>query len=311
MRLFSKDVVKLGYPLFLANMGVAASQVNNAIDPLFALFADSEGPAWLWYAIRIQQLPLALFGIALSSALLPPLSRAIKSGERESFFHFFSFAKRRIASLMIPISAGMCALAPSCINLLFGRGRFDLDSVAGSALCLLGYGVGLFPMAFVLIAAPTLYALGDFKTPARSSMIAMIFSTVLNFFCIFVLGLGAASVAFATSCAAAWNALYLNGRVQSYLTSKEDFKASFLATSSAALLAVGMVFLMDLLLLGEIPLWNLITNRPLPLTQDFLNELFLFGAESSTFLAALLAGAWLFNAQDILGWIQKPAVNQD
>lgn len=65
------DLIRLGKPLTLGILGVAASQINSALDSLFARFAESEGPAWLWYAIRIQQLPLALFGIAIAGAILP------------------------------------------------------------------------------------------------------------------------------------------------------------------------------------------------------------------------------------------------
>lgn len=46
--------------LELRRIGVGAAQVNNALDAVFARYADSEGPAYLWYAIRLQQLPLAL-----------------------------------------------------------------------------------------------------------------------------------------------------------------------------------------------------------------------------------------------------------
>ena len=71
IQFFSPNVRRLGKPLLLGVVGVAASQVNNALDAIFARYADLEGPAFLWYSIRVQQLPLALFGIAISGALLP------------------------------------------------------------------------------------------------------------------------------------------------------------------------------------------------------------------------------------------------
>ncbi|MES2273421.1 MAG: lipid II flippase MurJ, partial [Chlamydiota bacterium] len=79
--LFSKEWKLLIKPLSLGIIGIGAVQFNSAFDAVFARLADAEGPAFLWFAIRIEQLPLALFGIALSGALLPPLSRAIKKGD--------------------------------------------------------------------------------------------------------------------------------------------------------------------------------------------------------------------------------------
>ncbi len=77
-RPFSKEVRRLCRPLFLAMLGVGATQINSALDPLFAYHVDPSGPAYLWYAIRLQQLPLALFGISLYSALLPPSPAPLK-----------------------------------------------------------------------------------------------------------------------------------------------------------------------------------------------------------------------------------------
>ncbi len=53
-------------PVLLSLIGVAATQVNNALDALFARAADLEGPAYLWYALRLQQLPLAFIGVGLT-----------------------------------------------------------------------------------------------------------------------------------------------------------------------------------------------------------------------------------------------------
>src|SRR5207253_3889598 len=88
LQVYSADVRRLGGPLALGLLGVGSSQINNAVDALFARYADPEGPAQLWYGLRLLQLPLALFGIAMSGALLPPLSRAIQAGNKQEYLHF-------------------------------------------------------------------------------------------------------------------------------------------------------------------------------------------------------------------------------
>jgi putative peptidoglycan lipid II flippase len=87
----------------MAIIGVGATQINSAINAVFARYASLEGPAYLNYAIHVQQLPLALFGIGISTALLPPLSRAIQDlNQYRHLLHFsISYA---IFSLLLAVS---------------------------------------------------------------------------------------------------------------------------------------------------------------------------------------------------------------
>lgn len=289
---FSEEVRTLFRPFLLANFGVAASQINNALDPLFAIYANNEGPAWLWYAIRVQQLPLSLFGIALTTALIPPISRAIKGGHMEQFQQFFCFAKRKMALFSLLMTAGILATAPTCIHLLFGRGQFGMESVEGTALCLIGYSIGLLPMMFVLIAAPVLFALGDYKTPSKGALVSMGINIALNSLLVFGFELGAASVALATSFAAFWNARFLKKTLEKKAGKKKVFHGKIVLLAA---LAMGGVFIVDWLSLGEIPSLQLLTGTPLHLSPFFADQLILFTKEALAFSSISLLGAYLLN----------------
>jgi putative peptidoglycan lipid II flippase len=211
----SSDLKTLIKPLFLANLGVLATQINSALDPLFARWAHPEGPAWLWYAIRIEQLPLALFGIALSGALLPPLTRAIKNNDYEKFHSFLQAALKKSAWLMIPLTLGMFLLGRWGITVLFARGDFQAESVHGTTLCLWGYAIGLLPQTYVLITASAFFAMKDYKTPAAASLLAVICNSAMNALFIFGLHWGPESVAVATSLASWVNYLFLRWKLPS------------------------------------------------------------------------------------------------
>lgn len=202
----SSDLHHLIRPLLLGFVGVASTQINAVLDSLFARFADLEGPAYLWYAIRIQQLPLALFGIALSSALLPPLTRAVK--EIPKFCAFLRFALEWSIALMLPLTIALFLLGDYCVHLLFERGEFTFASTLATTKCLWAYAAGLVPMTLILIFAPALYAFNDYSSPSRASLIAMGMNCTFNFLLIF-LGYGAVSVAIATSISAWWQMFYL------------------------------------------------------------------------------------------------------
>lgn len=207
--LFTSDVRKIIRPLCLGILGVAATQINNALDMLFARYAESEGPALLWYAIRLEQLPLALFGIAISGALLPPLTRAIKNHDEVKFREFYDFAMRKTVLLMLPITISLFLGGMYFVRLIYGYGEFNEQAVVGTTYCLWGYAIGLLPMTFVLIQAPAFYARGDYRTPAFVAIVAMLVNVGLNAVFIFGLHWGAASVAIATSISAFVNSFLL------------------------------------------------------------------------------------------------------
>ncbi len=119
------DIISLGRPLALGILGVAASQINNAMDSLFARYAELEGPAILWYAIRLQQLPLALFGIAIAGAILPPLSIAIKTLNWNKYEFFLQQALIGSTVLMFPVTAMIFCMGYSCDKSLLWQGGFQ------------------------------------------------------------------------------------------------------------------------------------------------------------------------------------------
>lgn len=272
-RAFSPDVRALVKPLLLANIGVAASQINNAVDPLFALYANSEGPAWLWYAIRLQQLPLALFGVAMTGALLPPLSRAIKAGLLQQGAEFFHFALKRLALLTIPISFLIVPTALNAIALLFGHGSFQYSSIENSAFCLLFYGMGIFPMAHILISAPALYAFKDYRSPTLFSILCMGANVLLNALFIFVLGFGAASVAAATSIAAFLNAALLHRLVEQKMGAQPTIRKEIVQMCLASSLGLVAVFYADYMVWGSVPAWDLLLGETPWVPEDTINQM--------------------------------------
>jgi putative peptidoglycan lipid II flippase len=193
----------------LTIIGIGSTQVNSFIDTLFARSADLAGPAYLYYAIRLYQLPLALFGIALSSALLPPLARALQLSDRNHFVALLQYALRKCLFFMIPITCALFVFGESLVNVVYGHGAFDSLATLETTYCLWGYGIGLIPSALILLFAPAFYAQKDFKTPLKASLISIAINMGLNALFIYGFMWGPSSVAVATSIASIVNAIYL------------------------------------------------------------------------------------------------------
>lgn len=290
---FSSEIRTFIRPLFFGMIGIASVQINSAMDGIFARFASLEGPAYLWYAIRLQQLPLALFGLAFSSALLPSLSRAFEQKDHPLFFHLLSSARKQTFALTFPCVVGIFVLGLSSINLLFGRGDFSGLSIQQSTLCLWGYGLGLFPMAMVQIYAPAFYARKDYRTPMFGFIISTLLNLSLNALFVFYFHLGPASIALSTSISSIVNWVYLSY----YLKKPKESWFSSWKVAFCSLLAGGTVMILGKFFLNDSSLILLGKNLFLP--RDFKDQIVHFSGQTVLFFLLFFTLCSCFKAQDI------------
>ena len=199
------EIRSIGKATFLGLIGVTAVQINSFLDMLFARYATVKGPIYLWYAIRLEQLPLAIVGFACVYSIVPSLSRLIKGGELKEAENLFFFGYKRIFLLVVPCLFALFALGFASVNLLFGRGHFSPDAVIQTTYCLWAYGLGLLPSTLTVYQSSLFYAFGDFKTPTRASLLSVTAHIGLNALFIFVLHWGAISIALSTSFSACLN----------------------------------------------------------------------------------------------------------
>jgi putative peptidoglycan lipid II flippase len=182
-------------------IGVGASQVNSAIDPIFARYADPEGPAYLWFAMRLEQLPFALFGIGISTVLLPPLSKAAKNKEWDQYAHYFRTAILRWNRMMIPAMYLLLLTAAQIVILIYDHGDFTELSVRQTTRCTWAYTSGILPSSLILILASSFYAISRYSVPMKLSFLAITTNIFLNSLFIWGFNLGAMSIAISTSIA--------------------------------------------------------------------------------------------------------------
>lgn len=213
-----KELRALLSPFLLAMIGVTAVQINTALDTLFARVADPAGPAYLWYAIRLQQLPLALFGVAIASTTFPTLSKVLSNGDEERFHFLMNFAAVRTISLLLPITCGLFVAAPTLVKLVYAYGAFDKIALDQTAAALTAYGTSLVPMTLVMLLASVCYAKGDYRFPALTSIALVLLNIFLNSLFVYGYGWGAISVAFATSICSFVNLVVLFLRVEKIKT---------------------------------------------------------------------------------------------
>lgn len=275
---------------------VGATQINGFLDSLFARYADLKGPVYLWYSIRLEQLALAIFGMACVSPVIPSLSRAISAGHTEECFSIFTFSLKRIFTLMIPCTCALFSLGLSAINLIYGRGHFSDLAVEQTTRCLWSYGIGLLPSTMVLLFFAVFYAKKDFRTASAIALGTILVHILLNSLFVFVFGLGAISTALATSISA-WIQCVALGRMLSKRGWKIGNKLSNVICASV--FASCLVAILDYLIFNNTT-WNLVLGKAVNIPHSVKQQLFYFVSQALCFLGGLWLYAATFKIHELL-----------
>src|SRR5438445_267432 len=153
--------------------GLAAVQVTIFINTLLASLLRSGSISYLYYADRVVEFPLGVFGIALASAALPPMSRQAAAGDRRGLARTMNFALRLSCFTALPATLGLCVLRLPITRLLFERGHFGPVETAATAWALAWYSLGLVAFSATRIVAQAFYAMGDTRTPVAAGAAAV------------------------------------------------------------------------------------------------------------------------------------------
>lgn len=202
-------VREIGGLMAPAVIGVSAVQINVVINSIFASGLGDGAVSWLAYAFRLIQLPIGMFGVAISTAALPSLAVDAELPEKGVFRQRIERALRLNALLCIPAACGLAMLSAPLVALLFQHGKFVLRDTLGTAAVLTAYSVGLVGYASVKVLAPAFYALGRARVPMAVSLGSIGVTILLSWFLTRVLFLGPAGLALATSGSALCNAAVL------------------------------------------------------------------------------------------------------
>lgn len=164
-----------------AILGVSVHQLNALVDTVIASFLVTGSISWLYYADRLIEFPLGLFGIGIATVILPSLSKLHTTGEPALFQATMDWALRFVLLMAMPAMAGLIVLGPLIIDVLFVHGEFTQFDAEQVYWALIAYGSGLMSYMSVKVFAPGYFARQDTKTPVKLGIIAMISNIVFNF----------------------------------------------------------------------------------------------------------------------------------
>jgi putative peptidoglycan lipid II flippase len=186
--------------LFLPGLvGLSVVQVNVVVDYLLGYIVSDAASSHLYYANRLVQLPLGIFGVALAAATLPTLSKLRAAGRIDTFKTTLSYSLRQTLAIAVPAGVGLIVLRVPLVRLIYQHGRFDAEATRVVAAVLMFYSFGLFAYATMQILVPAFLAMQDPKTPMRVAIGTTALNLTLNLVLGVALGMAARGFALATA----------------------------------------------------------------------------------------------------------------
>ncbi len=190
-----------------AIVGLSATQINIFVNTNFAASCAEGSVSWLNYAFRMVQLPIGVFGVAISIAAMPVLAKYAASNNMVELKKTYTSSLIMVLSLTIPATVGLILLAEPIIRLIFEHGAFTPLDTVRTAEALIFYSLGLFAYGAVKIMVPVFYALGDTRYPVIGSFLAV--GANITIIMLTINSFQHRAIALSTSCAMTMNFLFL------------------------------------------------------------------------------------------------------
>lgn len=204
-----KRVLRLMAP---AMAGASIGQINLMVSALIASMLATGSISWLYYADRLLEFPLGIFGVGIGTVILPHLSRIHANHHYQAFSSTLGWALRWVSLIGFPASIGMFVLSRPLIYTLFQRNEFSVVDAQMAARSLMAYSLGLIGFLAIKILIPGFSAREDLMTPARYGTYAVGINCALSLLLVGGLapdGWQHAGLALAVSLAALTNAALL------------------------------------------------------------------------------------------------------
>jgi putative peptidoglycan lipid II flippase len=155
-----------------AIIGAGGVQLALFADTLIASFLPTGALSALYYADRINQLPIGVVGIAVGTVLLPEMSRRLAAGDEKGAASAQARGIQLALLLTIPCAAGAIVIPDLIMRALFARGAFTVQDAAAAGATLAAYSIGLLPFVLLRSFTAPFYARGDTATPVKAALLA-------------------------------------------------------------------------------------------------------------------------------------------
>ena len=173
----SMKIIRLMVP---AMLGTAAVQINLLIDTIVASLLITGSISWLYFSDRLIELPLAVFGIAISIVILPVLSEHFQKENSHQYSDTLTKSIKLAFMIAMPSMLGLIALSGTITSALYMYGSFSAVDVKMTMLSLVTYSLGLPAFILIKILVTAFYSRQDTRTPVIYSLVGISINIISN-----------------------------------------------------------------------------------------------------------------------------------
>src|SRR6201747_1505623 len=163
-----------------ATVGSMGTQVALFADTIIATFLPTGALSALYYADRLNQLPIGVIGIAIGTVLLPEMSRRLTAGDRDGAMASQRRAFDFTLLFSVPFVAAFLTVPDVIMRAMFARGAFSKTDAAAAGATLAAYAIGLIPFVLIRSAVATFYARKDTATPVKAALTGVAVNVTLK-----------------------------------------------------------------------------------------------------------------------------------
>lgn len=177
---WTPDVKKVLIKMIPGSIGAGVMQINLLVDMAIASYLPTKCMSYLYYADRLNQLPLSVLGVAVSTVLLPTLSRHWRDSNKTQAVETQNDALLWSMQWTLPAASGLIILAYPIMSLIYEHGKFTASDVLQSAPVLAAFALGLPAYVAGKIFSTAFFAQGDTKTPVKVACFTMILNIIIS-----------------------------------------------------------------------------------------------------------------------------------
>lgn len=193
---FTSNIKKLFKLMGPGVIGAGVMHINLFVDLIIASFLAGGSISYLYYADRLNQLPLGMVGIAVGTALLPMLSKAIAAKDNAATQNLFNRALEICLLLALPAAAALFVIPEAIMATLFERGEFTIADTAIASKVLMAYAIGLPAYIAVKVLSTAYWSRQDTMSPVKISVLITAINIALSL--VLIVPFGVVGIALST-----------------------------------------------------------------------------------------------------------------
>ena len=173
-----RNILVVAWPVLL---GALISQASPLIDQIFASYLSAGSISSLNYALKLISVPVGVIFAAVGRAVLPYLSRQVAINDMKAFKETLRLYLWAVGAGTILLTVALLVLAHPLVQILFQRGAFTAEDTNRTAYILIGFVVGMTPMALGFITARAFSALRRTKVLMGVTAFSVVANAIFDY----------------------------------------------------------------------------------------------------------------------------------